>query len=169
MLHFLVRTTPARRVLEVGTLGGYSAAWMARALAPGGHLYTVELDAAHADFAESALAELGLAERVTVVRGAALEVLPGLLARVEGPLDVVFVDAVKTEYAAYLAAVRGRLAPGSLFLADNVLGTNSWWVTEPGSAARDAMDAFNRSLAQDADFDVCAVPAREGVLLARRR
>lgn len=170
LLDLLVRTTRARTVIEVGTLGGYSGIWMARALSPGGHLTTIEVDPARAQFARAWFDRAGLGDRVTVTVGAALDVLPTLGASLgAGSVDVVFLDAVKTEYLAYFHAVRGLIAPGGLLLADNVLGSHTWWIDQEGDPARDAVDAFNRAVAGDPDFDVAAVPLREGVLVARRR
>jgi predicted O-methyltransferase YrrM len=112
----LLAANGASRVLELGTLFGYSAIWMARALPPDGHLDTVELNPMHADAAEHWVREAGLAGRVTVHRGAALEVARSL----DGPYDAVFMDAVKTEYPAYLDEALRMVRPGGLILADNV-------------------------------------------------
>lgn len=169
LLHLLVRTTAARAVLELGTLGGYSAIWMARALSPGGRLVTLELDPRRAAFARRWFDRAGLGDRVTVLEGPALETIPAALAALGGALDVAFFDAVKTEYPAYLAALRGHIVSGGLLLADNVLGSSAWWIDQVGHRDRDAVDVFNRAIASDPDFDVAAVPLREGVLMARRR
>ncbi len=169
LLSLLVSTTGATRALELGTLGGYSSTWIARALAPGGKLTTIELSPKHAAFAREHLERGGLSARVEVVEGAALAVLEPLLVRL-APLDFVFIDAVKTEYPDYLRLLAGAIAPGGLLVADNVLGAGSWWIDDaPGRPDRDAMDRFNRTLAQDERFEVAAVPIREGVLIARRR
>ncbi len=169
LLQVLVRTTKALAVLELGTLGGYSAIWMARALAPGGRLVTVELDPARAAFARRYFERAGLAEQVTVLEGPALTVIPAAIEALGGALDVAFLDAVKTEYPAYLRALRDHISPGGMILADNVLGTTSWWIDQAGQRDRDAVDAFNRELSADPTYDVAAVPIREGVLIARRR
>ena len=168
LLELLVRTTAARTVVEVGTLGGYSAVWMARALAPGGRLITIEIDAERAALARSSFARAGLGDCIEVRHGAALQVLPGLVAELP-PLDVVFLDAVKVEYLGYFQAVRHRIAPAGLVLADNALGASSWWIDDVGHPDREAMDEFNRTLVADATFDVAAVPVREGLLIARKR
>ena len=168
LLHLLVRTTRARRVIELGTLGGYSGVWLARALAPGGKLTTVEIDPARAAFARAWFERAGVGDRVEVVVGAALDVLPSLLADGE-PVDVAFVDAVKTEYPDYYAALRGHIAPGGLFIADNALGSMSWWIDQVGVPDREGVDRFNRTVASDPDFDAACVPIREGVTVARRR
>ncbi len=170
LVQLLTRTTRARVAVELGTLGGYSGVWIARALAPGGRLYTVELDPAHAAFARRWFDRCGVGDRVEVLEGAALDVLPGLLARLgDASVDVAFLDAVKTEYPAYLALLADRIAPAGLLLADNALGSHSWWIDHEGDPSRDAVDVFNRALAADARFDVACVPAREGVTIGRRR
>lgn len=162
----------ARLAVEVGTLAGCSALWIAQGLAPGGRLITIELEPAHANFAQREFAAAGVANRVEIRRGAALDVLPALSRELgERSVDFAFVDAVKTEYGAYFDILAPMLAPGGLLVADNVLGGGSWWIDEPPGAdeSRDAIDAFNRRLARDERFEVACVPIREGVLIAHRR
>jgi predicted O-methyltransferase YrrM len=157
--------------LELGTLAGYSGIWLARALAPGGRLITVELEERHAAFARREFETAGVSERVEIRRGAALEVLPGL-SRELGPdsLDLAFFDAIKSEYMDYLHHVKPMLKRGGLLLADNALGADYWIDGAPGTnASRDAIDAFNRAVAADQDFEAVAVPIRQGLLIARRR
>jgi predicted O-methyltransferase YrrM len=159
-----------RLALELGALAGYSAIWLARALAPGGKLITVELEPRHADFAEQEFRAAGIADRIELIRAPALEALPAIARRL-GPqsLDLVFVDAVKTEYAGYFRLTKPLLRPGALFLADNALGSD-WWIDDPpgSSANRDAVDRFNRLVAADADFETAAVTNRQGLLIARK-
>jgi predicted O-methyltransferase YrrM len=169
MLDLLVRTTRARTLIEVGTLGGYSALWLARAMHPEGRLFAIEIDADRAAFARRWFDRAGVGDRVEVVIGAALDVLPSLIARCHSHVDVVFLDAVKEEYPAYFELVRDAIAPGGLLLADNVLGSSSWWIDQESNPTRIAVDAFNRAVVADTRFDVAAVPIREGVLIARRR
>jgi predicted O-methyltransferase YrrM len=169
LLSLLASTTRRRLAIEVGTLGGYSAMWIARGFAPG-RLVTIELDAGHADFAEAELARAGLGDRVEVRRGSALEVLAALGRALEpGSVDFAFVDADKREYPAYWEKLRPLIAPGGLFVADNVLGTSSWWIDDEGHPAREAAHALSTSVAADDDFEAAAVPLREGLLVARRR
>ncbi len=117
LLHVLARAMGARRILEIGTLGGYSTIWLARALPPDGHLTTLEADPRHAEVARANLDAAGVGEQVTVRVGPALDTLPQL----QGPFDLVFVDADKEHNAEYLDwGVRlGR--PGTLVVVDNVI------------------------------------------------
>lgn len=169
LLMILTSTTGGALALELGTLGGYSGIWIARGLAPGGRLVTVEIDPASADFAEKQFERAGVADRVEVRRGAALDVLPEL-ARGLGPgsVDVVFIDAVKSEYPDYWKLVRPLVAPGGFVLADNVYGGGSWWIDDADDPQRRAVDRFNRMVAGDPEFEAVALPIREGVLIARR-
>lgn len=163
----------ARLALELGTLAGYSAIWIARGLAPDGRLITLEPAAAHATIARQAFADAGLAGRIELRETTALAELPRLTAEF-GPasFDLIFMDAIKAEYPAYFVAARPLLRVGGLLLADNVLGSRSWWIDdEPGGpheADRSAVDRFNRAVAADPDYEAVAVPIREGVLVARR-
>lgn len=163
-LQILVAMTEGRLAIELGTLGGYSATWIARGLHEDGKLITVEHEDRHADFAERELAAAGLAGKVEVVRGAALDVIPRLLERF-GPdsVDFVFIDAIKEEYTAYFEAMREMIAAGGLLVADNVYGTGLGWIDEGYGT-----DEFNRRVAADPDFVTTATPMREGLLIARR-
>src|SRR6185436_15660627 len=161
----------ARLAIEVGTLAGYSGIWIARGLAPGGRLITIESVSAHADFAQREFDTAGLSASVEIRRGAALQVLPALAQELgPGSVDLVFLDALKREYSDYFGLVRPLIAPGGLLVADNVLGSGSWWIDEPAgrSADRDGADRFNHLVASDPDFEAVDVPIREGVLIARR-
>jgi caffeoyl-CoA O-methyltransferase len=171
MLLALARLVDAEAIVEVGTLAGYSGIWLARGLGGDGRLVTIEAEPRHADFAERSFAEAGVAERVTVVRGTGLEVLPRLVDELgAGKVDLVFLDAVKTEYPEYLPHAKRLLRPGGLLVADNALGSREWWIDDAprSNASRDAADRFNRLVAGDADFEAFCVPIREGVLVARK-
>ena len=98
LLHLLARMHGAKRILEIGTLGGYSTIWLARALPPGGKLITLEYDPKHAEVARANLARAGLADRAEVIAGRALDTLPKL----EGPFDFFFIDADKSSGADYI-------------------------------------------------------------------
>lgn len=120
-LQLLVRMSRARHVLEVGTLGGYSTIWMARALPAEGRIVTLEADRRHAGIARANLDRAGLAERVDLRIGPALETLPGLYAERSGPFDLVFIDADKASYPEYLAWALRLTRPGSIIIGDNVV------------------------------------------------
>jgi predicted O-methyltransferase YrrM len=119
LLHLLARIQGARTILELGTLAGYSTIWLARALPEDGRLITLEADASHAAVAEANLAGAGLADRVEVRVGAALDTLPQL--RDDAPFDFVFLDADKRHTPEYLEWALKLTRPGSVIVADNVI------------------------------------------------
>jgi predicted O-methyltransferase YrrM len=102
LIHLLARMSGARKILEIGTLGGYSTIWLARALPDDGRLVTLEWSARHAEVARGNVARAGLSDRVEIRTGAALDTLPKIEAERLGPFDFVFIDADKTNNAAYL-------------------------------------------------------------------
>ncbi|MBV9097887.1 MAG: O-methyltransferase [Frankiaceae bacterium] len=118
LLHLLVRSIEARRVLEFGTLAGYSAIWMARGLADGGRLTTLELDPKHAEVAARNLQEAGVADRVDIMVGPAVDSLPQLDGET---FDFTFVDADKVSTSAYVDWAVGHTRPGGLVVVDNVV------------------------------------------------
>ena len=117
LLQLLARVQGARKILEIGTLGGYSAIWLARGLAPGGRLITLEALEKHAALARENLARAGLGDRVEVRVGPALETLP----RLAGPFDLVFIDADKQNNPEYFRWALKLSRPGSLIVVDNVV------------------------------------------------
>jgi predicted O-methyltransferase YrrM len=117
LLNLLVSALHARRILEIGTLGGYSTIWLARALPPDGQLVTIEVDPKHAAVASKNIERAGLANRVDVRVGPALDLLPSL----EGPFDLCFIDADKENNAAYFDWALRLSRPGSLIIVDNVV------------------------------------------------
>jgi predicted O-methyltransferase YrrM len=121
LLHLLALGQGARRILEIGTLGGYSAIWLARALPSGGRLITLEADPRHAEVARANLASAGLAGVAEVRVGRAVDTLPLLHAAGDGPFDLVFIDADKPSYPDYLAWSVRLCRPGSMIIADNVV------------------------------------------------
>lgn len=165
LLYILASLTRGRLAVELGTLGGYSGIWIARALRADGKLMTIEIDDAHADFAEREFRQAGLTDRVEVLRGSALDVLESLTERLEPKsVDLIFVDARKSEYVSYFELMRDLVSPGGLIVADNVYATGRGWIDEGYGT-----DEFNRLVAADPEFDATATPMREGVLIARRR
>lgn len=165
LLYILTSMTRGRLAVELGTLGGYSGIWIARGLAADGKLMTIEIDDAHADFAEKEFRQAGVADRIEVLRGPALDVLEGLQETLEPKsVDLVFIDARKSEYVSYFELLRDLIALGGLIVADNVYATGRGWIDEGYGT-----DEFNRMVAADPEFDATATPMREGVLIARRR
>ena len=129
MLELFARMSGARRILEVGTLGGYSTIWLARALPADGKLVTLELEPHHAEVARANLANAGLGDRCEVRTGPAVESLAAMIAAGEGPFDLVFIDADKPSNVAYLDAGLQLTRPGSVILVDNVVREGA--VTDP--------------------------------------
>jgi predicted O-methyltransferase YrrM len=121
LLHILARLVDARRVLEIGTLGGYSTIWLARALPKGGHVITLEVNPKHAEVARANVARAGLASAVEIRLGAALESLPKLLTEKLGPFDLMFIDADKANIPQYFTWSLKLSRPGSLIIVDNVV------------------------------------------------
>jgi predicted O-methyltransferase YrrM len=121
LLQLLATIRGARRILEVGTLGGYSTIWLARALPPGGRLVTLELDPAHAAVATQNIARAGFADVVSVVVGNAKDSLARLIADGEAPFDFIFIDADKDNNRAYLDAALKLSRPGTVIVVDNVV------------------------------------------------
>jgi predicted O-methyltransferase YrrM len=121
LLQLLVQITQAQRVLEIGTLGGYSTIWMARALPPGGRIVTLEYDPEHAEIARSNLLRAGLLDRIDLRIGRALDLLPTLAEPGAAPFDLVFVDADKRSNPDYLAWALRLSRPGTVIAVDNVV------------------------------------------------
>jgi predicted O-methyltransferase YrrM len=148
-LQLLVQLRGARRVLEIGTLGGYSAIWLARGLVPGGRLITLEANPKYADVARRNIAQAGLADVVEIRVGPALETLSRLEAEKHGPFDVVFIDADKPNNPSYFEWAVKLSQKGTLIIVDNVIRGG----TVVDSTSRDAgvlgTRQFNEALAHD--------------------
>ena len=163
-LQTLVFATGARRVLEIGTYSGYSAISMAAGLPEGGRIDTCELEPRHAEVARRYIEEAGCADRITVHVGPAIESLE----RLDGPYDLVFVDADKVGYAAYYDAVLPKLAEGGLIAFDNTLQRGRV-VSDPdeGEATR-AIVELNDRLVRDERVVAVLLTVRDGITLVRR-
>jgi len=120
-LYLLAQIQGARRILEIGTLGGYSTIWLARALPSGGQLVTLELNPAHAKVARANIARAGLAGRVELIEGPAIDSLSTLQKENRPPFDLIFIDADKTGYPDYLLASLNLSRPGTVIIGDNVV------------------------------------------------
>jgi predicted O-methyltransferase YrrM len=164
LLQVLMRATGVRRILEVGTLGGYSAIWMGRALPVGGSLVTIERDEGYAAFAERYVAQAGLAAIVTVRRGRAVDVLPSL----DGEeFDLVFLDADRASLPTYLDWARRLVRRGGLIVADNALCGGRVAVADAadGDDVR-AVREFNQRIATDERLTSILIPAYDGLVVA---
>jgi caffeoyl-CoA O-methyltransferase len=162
LIYILMRLANVRKAVEVGTLIGYSAIHMARGLAPGGRLWSIELEPHHAEVARANLAAARLSDRVTVVVGSALDILPDLVR--QGPFDAVFIDADKVNYDRYGHWALENLRPGGL-----VIGDNAYLFGElmDDSADARAMRAFHELVARTCD-SVCA-PTPDGLVVGIKR
>lgn len=169
LLKMLALMVNARLAIEVGTLGGYSAIWIARGLTPGGRLITIECESKHAEFAQRQFDLAQLNDCIELKRGEALDVLEDLRNELpDGAVNMFFLDAEKTEYPAYWKIIRPMIAPGGIVVVDNALGAGSWWIDHRDHPARAAIDRVNRTMADDPEFEAIAVPLRQGVLVGRR-
>ena len=164
-LEALVWTARPQLVLELGTYSGYSALAMAAALPPGGRIVTCELSGEHADFAQRHIDASPYADRIELRRGPALDTVAGL----EGPFDLVFIDADKPNYVNYYEAVLPKLAERGLIVADNTLWSGNVAEEEDQSDAAVALRAFNDRVRGD-DRVVCVMlSVRDGITLIHRR
>jgi predicted O-methyltransferase YrrM len=162
------------RIVEVGTAYGYSTLWMALGQPAGGTIVTIDPDRERTAQARAWWRQAGIAdERITVVDAPALDAFAAGLPALDGPFDLAFIDALKDEYAAYLAAIRPRLAAGSLVVADNVL----WGGLAARAAARNAdadestaaLVRFDEQVLGDPTFQATILPVGDGLLIAALR
>lgn len=149
LLHVLARSCGARRILEIGTLGGYSTIWLARALPPGGLLVTLESEVRHAEVARANIARADIDATVEVRVGRALDTLPQLVTEGAGPFDLVFLDADKENYPDYLEWSLQLTAPGSLIVADNVVRGGKVVDRNSDDSAVRGVRRFNEWLSSD--------------------
>ena len=163
LLQVLLTTIGARRVLEVGTLGGYSAICMARALAADGRLLTIEIEPKHADFARRYIKRAGHSDRVEVRVGRALDVLPALDGEV---FDAIFIDADKEPLPTYFDWALRLVRPGGLIIADNALWGGRVFDGENDDEKTRAVREFNRRMATDPRVLGIIVPTHDGVAVA---
>lgn len=161
LLTLLLRLIDARKVVEVGTLAGYSALRIARGLAAGGKLWSLELEPHHAQVARANLSAAGVADRVEVLVGSALESLETLASA--GPFDAVFVDADKSGYLDYARWAHAHLRPGGLLIADNAYLFGQLMADTPNAAR---MREFHEFVA--ASFDSVCVPTPDGMVVGLR-
>jgi caffeoyl-CoA O-methyltransferase len=161
-----------KRIVEVGTAYGYSTLWMALGQPADGTIVTIDPDRERTDLARGWWRQAGIAdERITVVNAPALDAI-GSDPALEGPFDMVFIDALKPEYEAYLTALAGRLLPGALIAADNVLWSGRVSGARP-AAADDAniaaLRAFDTAVLADPRFSATILAVGDGLLIATWR
>ena len=165
-VQILLRATGARRVLEIGTLAGYSAVWIARALPPAGRLITLEIDPDRASVARESVEDAGLAGRVELRIGDALEMMAAM--DPQPPFDAVFLDADKERYCDYLGHAARLVRQNGLLMADNALWRGE--VLDPegfGGLAAD-IHRFNERVASDKRFEATILPVGDGLMVAVR-
>jgi predicted O-methyltransferase YrrM len=159
-LQVLLRAIDARRVLEVGTLGGYSGIWMARAMGPSGRIVTLEIEPRHAEFARRQFERAGVAEQVEIRVGKALQLLPAM----DGErFDAAFLDADKEPLPTYLEWALRLVRPGGLVLADNALRGGRVIDASVTDEGTNGVREFNRKLSEDPRIDGLVVPIGDGV------
>jgi caffeoyl-CoA O-methyltransferase len=167
LLETLVFALGARRVVEFGTYSGYSALSMARGLPPDGRIFTLEVSDEHASFAQRHISESPYADQIEVIVGPALESVE----RLDGPFDLVFIDADKENYARYYEAALPKLSPRGLIVVDNTLWSGA--VLHPdaddSSDSTRALAAFNDMVVADARVTCVMLTIRDGVTLIRPR
>jgi predicted O-methyltransferase YrrM len=165
-VELLLRAIGAREVLEIGTLAGYAAIRMARALGPQGRVRTLELSARHAAFAREWIARSDVAGSVEVIVGDARASLPGVQA---GSVDACLVDADKGGYPFYLEQAARILRPGGLVLVDNAFAFGQLFDEQPSDPDVPAVRAFNELMARSREFEGVIVPLGDGLWVGRRR
>ena len=165
LLELLVHATQARLVLEIGTFAGLSALAMAAGLPPGGRIITCEIDRARGEFARARFKAAGLEHRIELRLGPALETIESL----DGPFDLVFIDADKSGYLSYYEAVLPKLSAHGLIVVDNTLRSGT--ILEPvgrADPATQSMARFNEHVARDPRAVCVMLTVRDGVTIIRR-
>ncbi len=159
MLYLFALMSQARTILEIGTLGGYSAIWMARALPPDGTLITIDNDLHCVETARDSVAHAGLQDRVHCYHGDALETLIHLREQATPPFDMIFLDSGdKSQYTDYLTHLFPLTRPGSLIIADNAVLQGDVLDTDPTNANTRGIQHFNAALAADPRLTATIIP-----------
>lgn len=164
-LQFLIQLSGAQKIVEIGTLAGYSGVWMARALPEGGQLYTIEKSSKHAAVARANFERADLMGRITLLEGDALTMLQKIAA--QGPFDLVFIDADKGGYPHYLQWAVEHLRIGGIIAAHNALRQGR--VLQPQSDDDRIIDAFNRALAENPRLESALIGVGDGFAVGIRK
>jgi predicted O-methyltransferase YrrM len=157
-LHLLVKISAARRVLEIGTLGGYSTTWLARALPDGGQLVSLELDRKHAAVARKNVDRAGVGATVTIAVGPAAETLQRLIEEHAAAFDLIFIDADKPGYSRYLDLSVELSRPGTVIVADNLIRDGAVLDEHSQDENARAARAFNQKVAAHPRLESIIVP-----------
>lgn len=164
LLYLLARVLGASRILEIGTLGGYSTTWLARALTPDGRLISLELNPRFAEVARGNLARAGFDDKVEVRVGDAARSLRTMIASRESPFDLVFIDADKPRYVEYLHLALDLTHPGSVVLADNLIRNGRVLDNPPADELARGVKAFNEDIAAHPRLESIILPIYRGKL-----
>ncbi|MBP7687045.1 MAG: O-methyltransferase [Thermoflexales bacterium] len=158
LLCLIAKMCRAKRILEIGTLGGYSTTWLARALPVDGKLITLELDAKHATVARHSLDRAGVSNRVEIRVGRAVDSLRTLIDHVETPFDLIFIDADKPSYPDYLTLAMQLTRPGTIILADNVIRNGRVLDAQSTDANARGARAYNAAIAAHPRLESIVLP-----------
>ncbi|MFO0388249.1 MAG: O-methyltransferase [Alphaproteobacteria bacterium] len=165
LLQFLVKTNNIKTIVEIGTLGGYSAIWMARGLTEGGHIYTLERDPKHAALARGFFEKSDVKDKITLLEGNALDTLSQLSAK--APFDMVFIDADKISYDTYLDWAETNVRKGGLIVGDNTLLFGAAAQDSPPESTAPTtwknMRSFNERMADTSKYYGLIIPTQEGL------
>lgn len=166
LLQLLIGLHGVKTIVEIGTLAGYSTIWMARALPDDGHITTLNRDAHHIDMAKEFFGRCEVADKITMFQGDAHQTLTTLT----DAYDMVFIDAEKPGYNAYLDWAEKHIRPGGLIVADNVFLNASVWQSQPPEGTAPStwagMRRFNERLSDTEKFFTCLIPTAEGLSVA---
>jgi caffeoyl-CoA O-methyltransferase len=149
LLYLLAKLSNAKKILEVGTLAGYSTIWMARALPENGRLITLEIDPHHAEVAKKNIDRAGLSSKVDIRIGKAIDLLPQLVQEKTGPFDMIFIDADKPPYTEYFEWALKLSRPGTLIIADNVIRDGKVLDQRNNDPMVKGAQRFNKALAEN--------------------
>jgi predicted O-methyltransferase YrrM len=158
LLFLLAKISGAKRILEIGTLAGYSTTWLARALPPGGSVITLERERSYAQLARRNLERAGVSGCVEILVGNAKDTLRNLIAGGVTPFDLVFIDADKTGYVEYLELALQLSHPGTIILADNVIRSGRVMEADPADASDRGARAYNAAISAHPMLESLIVP-----------
>ena len=156
-MFILARVQGARRILEIGTLGGYSTIWLGRALPTDGKLITMEIDAKHAEVARANIDRAGLADKVSVRNGDAHDLLPDLERQIDAPFDLTFIDADKASIPFYFESALRMSRPGSLILVDNVVRDGAVIEADSADASIQGVRKLNEMMSANASITATVI------------